>query len=49
MRGPTVDLFDVEGVGVEFVLQDQLLQIIKRLLVGSLSNRHTFQPWQDRH
>lgn len=32
-----MDFLDVEGILVEFVLQDQLLQIIEGLLVDSLS------------
>lgn len=35
--GPTVDFLDVEGVLVEFVLEDQLLQVVEGLLVNSLS------------
>lgn len=34
--GPTVDFLDVEGILVEFVLEDQLLQIVEGLLVKSL-------------
>lgn len=41
--------FDVEGVLVELMLQDQLFQIIECLLVESLSKEtHTLQPWQYR-
>lgn len=36
--GPTVDFLDVEGILVEFVLEDQLLQIVESLLVKSLSD-----------
>lgn len=35
--GPTVDFLDVEGVLVQFVLEDQLLQIVEGLLVNRLS------------
>lgn len=33
-----MDLLDVEGILVEFVLEDQLLQIVEGLLVKSLSD-----------
>lgn len=36
--GPTVDFLDVERVLVQFVLEDQLLQIVEGLLVNSLSD-----------
>lgn len=40
-NGPTVNFLDVEGILVEFVLEDQLLQIVEGLLVNSLSKiRH---------
>lgn len=32
-----MDFLDVEGILVEFVLEDQLLQIVEGLLVNSLS------------
>lgn len=31
-----MDFFDVEGVLVEFVLEDQLLQIVERLFMSGL-------------
>lgn len=43
MTEPTVDLLDVEGVLVEFVLEDQLLQVVEGLLVNSLSDNTACQ------
>lgn len=34
-----MDFFDVEGVLVELMLEDQLFQIVERLLVESLVNK----------
>lgn len=36
-----MDFLDVEGILVEFVLEDQLLQIVEGLLVKSLSDKYS--------
>lgn len=41
-RMPTVDSFDINCVGVSFVLQDQLFQEEKGLLVISLKWKNKF-------
>lgn len=37
----TVNLFDAHGVLMQLVLQDQLLQVVERLLVDRLKGKHT--------